>query len=125
MEGTNFGQQADFELAPDYGQLAPDHGPPPAWPTPFTTIPPAPPQPKRRRLKTIVGGLALAGLLVVGGAATVFAADPSPSPSTSPGVTTPGTSPGTTTPGTPGTRGNCPHNQTTTNTTTTSTGASS
>ncbi len=119
MEPTNYPPPTEYEPPTGY-ELAPDYGPPPAWPASTT-----PPQPKRNRLKSIVGGLAFAGLLVVGGAATVFAADPTPSPSTSPGVTAPGTSPGTTTPGTPGTRGNCPHNQTTTNTTTTSTGTSS
>jgi serine protease len=119
MEPTNYPQPTEFGPPEGY-ELSPDYGPPPAWPPP-----PVAPRPKRNRLKTIVGGLALAGMLVVGGAATVFAADPTPSPSTSPGVTAPGTSPGTTTPGTPGTRGNCPHDQTTTNTTNTSTGTSS
>jgi hypothetical protein len=103
MEPTDF--------VPPAPELAPDYGPPPAWPAP----PPAR-QAKRNRLKTALGGLALAGLLVVGGAATVFAADPSPSPSTSPGVTAPGTTNGKS--GTPGTHGDCPHDQTTTDTTT-------
>jgi len=74
---------------PSEEQLAPDYGPPPAWQS--WPAYQAPTRPKRSRLKTALGGLALAGLLVVGGAATVFAADPSPSPSTSPSVTTPGT----------------------------------
>jgi hypothetical protein len=81
---------------PDYKpigeQLAPDYGPPPDWQSWPAYKPRS--KPNRSRLKAIVGGLALAGLLVVGGAATVFAADPSPAPSTSPDVTTPGT-PGT------------------------------
>jgi hypothetical protein len=122
------GQPKEISMEPTDYQLAPDYGPPPAWPAQFAPIPPAPAKPKRNRLKTVVGGMALAGLLVVGGAATVFAADPSPSPSTSPGVTAPAASPGTTTDGTqtaPATRGNCPHDQTTTNTTTTSTDSSS
>jgi hypothetical protein len=79
-------------------QLAPDYGPPPDWQS--WPAYKAPTKPNRSRLKTAIGGLALAGLLVVGGAATVFAADPSPSPSTLPNVTTP------TTPGTPGTTNN-------------------
>jgi hypothetical protein len=77
------------ELRPPEDQLAPDYGPPPDWQSW-----PAYKQPvkaTRSRLKTVAGGLALAGLLVVGGAATVFAADPSPTPTTSPGVTAPGT----------------------------------
>ena len=98
---------------------SPDYGPPPdysSWPA-FQSAPgaPAPPKPKRSRLKTALGGAMLAGLLVIGGAATVFAADPSPSPSASPGVTTPGT-PGTN--GSTTTKGNCPHDQTSTDTTT-------
>lgn len=89
-------------------QLAPDYGPPPdwqSWPAYKT-----PTKPNRSRRKTAIGGLALAGLLVIGGAATVFAADPSPSPSPSPNVTTP-TTPGTTTPGTtnPTHHGPCPN----------------
>jgi hypothetical protein len=71
------------------GRLAPDYGPPPDWQS--WPAYQKPTRPNRSRLKTALGGLALAGLLVVGGAATVFAADPSPSPSTSPSVTTPGT----------------------------------
>ena len=78
-----------LEYRPPAGQLAPDFGPPPDWPS----WPAYKPQvtPKRSRLKAVVGGLALAGLLVVGGAATVFADDPSPTPTTSPNATTPGT----------------------------------
>jgi hypothetical protein len=79
-------------------QLAPDYGPPPDWQS--WPAYQAPSKPDRSRVKTALGGLALAGLLVIGGAATVFAADPSPSPSTSPNVTTP------TTPGTPDTTNN-------------------
>jgi hypothetical protein len=74
---------------PTEGQLAPDYGPPPDWQSWLAYQEPA--RPNRSRLKTALGGLILAGLLVVGGAATVFAADPTPSPSTSPSVTTPGT----------------------------------
>ena len=76
----------------DYGhpetEQTPDYGPPPDW-----RSWPAyqPPTPKRSRLKMALGGAALAGVLLVGGAASVFAADPTPSPSISPGVTTPGT----------------------------------
>ena len=97
----------DFQ--PTGQHLAPDYGPPPDWQSwPAYKVPT---KPSRSRLKTVVGGLALAGLLVVGGAATVFAADPSPSPSTSPGVTTPTTpttpNGGTTNPGHP--HGNCPN----------------
>jgi hypothetical protein len=96
----------------------PDYGPPPDWQSwPAYQLKP---QPKRSRLKTYVGGLALAGLLVVGGATAVFAASPSPDASSSPNVTTPGT-PGTTDGGTNGgtrTPGNCPHDQTTTDTST-------
>ena len=103
-----------YDRPPTEGQLAPDYGPPPAWQSW-----PAYQQPthkSRSRLKTALGGLALAGLLVVGGAATVFAADPSPSPSTSPGVTTP--TPGTTDNGSNGSSGgttthNCPKDQST------------
>lgn len=113
MEPINYPVPSDYQLAPDYG-------PPLAWPAQFAATPlapvPAPDKPKRSRLRTALGGLALAGLLVVGGAATVFAADPTPSPSTSPGVTQPAASPGTTdgTQSTPGTKADCPHDQTTT-----------
>jgi hypothetical protein len=113
MQPTNYPPTTDQQLAPDYG-------PPPAWPY-AQPAPTAPVSAKRHRLKTAIGGLALAGLLVVGGAATVFAADPSPSPSTSPGVTTPNTSPGTTdgtTDGSGQTRGDCPDKDTTTDDTT-------
>ena len=89
---------------PTEGQLTPDYGPPPAWQTWPAYQPPTPR--RTSRLKTAVGGLALAGLLVVGGAATAFAADPSPSPSTSPSVTTPGTTDNGSNGGT--TRHNCP-----------------
>lgn len=97
---------------PTDGQLAPDYGPPPAWQN--WPAYQQPTRPGRSRLKMALGGLALAGLLVVGGAATVFAADPSPSPSTSPSVTTPGT----TEDGSNGSSGgtsthNCPKDQTT------------
>ena len=74
--------------APTDQPLAPDYGPPP----PFQTWPAYQPPPttlRRSRLKTALGGFALAGLLIVGGAATVFAADPTPTPSTSPSTTTP------------------------------------
>ena len=81
------------EYRPPGEQLAPDYGPPPDWQS--WPAYKAPTKPSRSRLKTVLGGLALAGLLAVGGAATVFAADPSPAPSTSPNATTP------TTPGTP------------------------
>ena len=48
-------------------QLAPDYGPPPDWQS--WPAYKAPTKPNRSRLKTAIGGLALAGLLVVGGAA--------------------------------------------------------
>ena len=63
---------------PSEEQLASDYGPPPAWQSWPAYKPEV--KPKRSRLKTVLGGLALAGLLVVGGAATVFAADPTPAP---------------------------------------------
>lgn len=97
-------------------QLAPDYGPPPAWPYAHQ-VPTSPVPAKRNRFKAAIGGLALAGLLVVGGAATVFAADPSPTPSASSGVTTPDTSTGTTD-GTGHTRADCPDKGTTTDDTT-------
>jgi len=97
---------------PTEGQLAPDCGPPPAWQS--WPAHQTPTRPNRSRLKTALGGLALAGLLVVGGAATVFAADPSPSPSTSPSVTTPGTTDNGSNSGSGGTSThNCPKDGTT------------
>jgi hypothetical protein len=81
----------------DFTPLAPDYGPPPDWQSWPEYQKPV--KPKRSRLKMALGGMALAGLLVIGGGATVFAADPSPRPSTSPSTTTP------TTPTTPGTNG--------------------
>jgi hypothetical protein len=111
----------DYLQPTDHQPLAPDYGPPPAFQAWPAYHPPA--AQKRSRLKSALGGFALAGLLIVGGAATVFAASPSPSPSTSPSVTTPGTNGGTTTPGTH-TPGNCPNMQTQTTTTSTSTGSS-
>jgi hypothetical protein len=100
-------ETTDFQ--PTEQQQTPDLGPPPDWRT-WPAYKPSPP--KTSRLKMAIGGGVLAGLLVIGGATTVFAADPSPSPSTSPSVTTPGTH----------APGNCPHMQT--NTTTTTTGSS-
>jgi hypothetical protein len=107
-------------MEPTHQRLAPDYGPPPDYSTWPAYQPPAPP-PRRNRLKATLGGLALAGLLV-GGAATVFAADPTPSPSTSPSVTTPGTIDDTTT--TPRTHVGCPDDQTTTDSTTDSSAGS-
>jgi hypothetical protein len=120
MQPTNYQPTADQSLAPDYG-------PPPAWPY-AQPAPTAPVPAKRNRLKAAIGGLALAALLVVGGAATVLAADPTPTPSASSSVTTPDTSPGTTD-GTPRdedqTRADCPDKGTTTTDDTTSTDSSS
>ena len=98
-------------MEPTNQPSAPDYGPPPdysAWPAYQPVV--ATPKPARSRLKTALGGLALAGLLVVGGAASAFAASPSPDASGSPAVTTPErTDNGTTTQ-----RGDCPHDKTTT-----------
>lgn len=86
------------EYQPKEQNLASDFGPPPDWQSWPAYKKPV--KQKRSRLKMALGGMALAGLLVIGGGATVFAADPSPAPSTSPNTTTPTTP---TTPGTPGT----------------------
>ena len=77
------------QYQPPGTDLAADFGPPPDWQS--WPAYQQPNKPHRSRLKTALGGLALAGLLVVGGAATVFAADPSPAPSSTPNTTTPGT----------------------------------
>src|SRR3990172_6907174 len=71
--------------------LAPDYGPPPDSPAWMPIQPPTAPTPKprRSRLKTALGGIALARLLVVGGAATVFAAHAPPPPGRIPRATPP------------------------------------
>lgn len=97
-------------MEPTNQTSTPDYGPPPdysAWPA--YQLAAAAPKPARNRFKQAVGGLALAGLLVVGSAATVFAASPSPDASGSPAVTTPDT----TDDSTPTQRGDCPKDKTT------------
>jgi hypothetical protein len=112
MEPINYQPPTDQPPAPDYG-------PPPAWPyaaPAATTVRPV----RKNRLKTAIGGLALAGLLVVGGAATVFAADPTPSPTTPATVTSPDASAGTTDgTGGRGSHADCPDKTTTDDTTST------
>jgi hypothetical protein len=112
------GDTRSHALEPTETYADPYHLPPPETSVELLSAKPRA-RPPRRRVKVILAGLALAAMLG-GGAVSVFAASPDPSASPTP-ATSPSTNNGSGGTTQPGTHGNCPHDQSTNSSSSTST----